>query len=113
MNKFVLIGNLTKDIEITKAGEASLAEFVLAVNRSYKNREGVRESDFILVKAWRETAERLASWTKKGDKILVEGEIQTSNYEKDGKKNYVTEFMIREFELLSGKKDETVGEVNA
>ena len=110
MNKFVLIGNLTKDIEITKAGEASLAEFVLAVNRSYKNREGVRESDFILVKAWRETAERLASKTKKGDKILVEGEIQTSNYEKDGKKNYVTEFMIREFELLSGKKDETAGE---
>ena len=110
MNKFEFIGNLTKDIEVTKAGEVPLAEFTLAVNRPYKNKEGVRETDFFQLKAWRETAERLASWTKKGDKLFVEGEVRASSYEKDGKKNYITEFMIREFELLSSKKDETVGE---
>ena len=111
MNRFELIGNLTKDIELTKAGEASLAEFSLAVNRPYKNKGGERVADFIRVKAWRETAENLAKYAKKGEKLYVEGEINTSTYEKDDKKNYVTEFVVRNFELLSAKKDkEEAGE---
>lgn len=105
LNKFQFIGNLTKDIEVTKAGEASLAEFTLAVNRTYKNKDGERDTDFIYLKAWRETAENLAKYAKKGEKLYVEGEVNTSSYEKDDKKNYVTEFVVRNFELLGSKKD--------
>lgn len=108
MNRIDLLGNLTKDVELTKAGEVSLARFTLAVNRPYKNKEGKYDADFIQLKAWREQAETIAKYAKKGDKLRIEGRIETSTYEKDGAKQYSTEFIVTGFEFLSGKKEEVV-----
>ena len=104
MNRFDFIGNLTKDVELGKAGEVSLARFTLAVNRPYKNREGSYDADFIQLKAWREAGETIAKHVKKGDKLRVEGRVETSTYEKDGEKQYNTDFIVTGFEFLSSKK---------
>ncbi len=105
MNRFDLLGNLTKDVVVSKAGEASLAKFTLAVNRPYKNKDGVREADFIQVKAWRELGENIAKYAKKGDRLRVEGRIETDSYDKDGEKRYTIEFVVTDYELLGSKKD--------
>lgn len=111
MNRFDFIGNLTKDVELTKVGELSLAKFTLAVNRSYKNKDNVRETDFFQLQAWRELGENIAKYTKKGERLRVEGRVKTSSYEKDGEKRYTIEFEVTEFELLGSKKDkEEAGE---
>lgn len=106
MNRFDLLGRLTKDVELSKAGEVSVARFTVAVNRPYKNKAGERETDFIQVKAWRELAENLSKFVKKGDLVRIEGRVETSNYEKDGEKKYVTEFVATDAEFLSSKKDD-------
>lgn len=102
MNAINLIGRLTKDIELkyTQAGKA-VGTFTLAVNRSFKNAQGERETDFILCQVWDKSAENLANFTKKGSQIGIEGRIQTRNYEnKEGQRVYVTEIVVNQFHLL-------------
>ena len=106
MNRFEEIGNAVSDIELTKAGEAPLVRFTLAVKRQYKNKEGNYDTDFIQFKAWDKTAELLSKYVKKGDKVFVAGEIQTSTSEKDGDKRYFTDLVVNEVEFLSSKKAE-------
>lgn len=106
MNRFDLLGNVTKDIETSKAGDATVARFQLAINRPFKNKEGNYDTDFVWVKAWNKDAENIAKFVKKGDKLRVEGRIQTSTTEKDGEKQYFTDLVVTSYELL-GKKPET------
>ena len=105
INDVVLIGRLTKDIEVksTQSG-ISVAQFILAVDRSFKNQNGEREADFINCVIWRKGAENLASYTKKGSLIGIQGRLQTRSYDdKDGKRVFVTEVIIDHFSLLSSK----------
>ncbi|NFJ83985.1 single-stranded DNA-binding protein [Clostridium botulinum] len=101
MNKWVGIGNLTKDIDLkfTEGGTA-VANFTIAIRRNFKN-NGQYESDFINCVAFNKTAEILGKYTHKGSKIGIAGRIQTRNYEnKEGQKIYITEIVVDEVEFL-------------
>lgn len=105
MNKIILIGNLTKDPELTQTSNGiSVCKFTLAVSRKYQNADGEKETDFINCVAWRNLADTIEKFVKKGSKIGVIGSMQTRSYEaQDGTKRYVTEVVADEIEFLSTK----------
>ena len=106
MNRTVLVGRLTKDIELkyTQNGKA-VANFTIAVNRPFKNAQGETDADFIMCQSWGKQAENLANYMGKGSQIGVDGRIQTRNYEgQDGKRVYVTEVVADNVQFLEPKK---------
>lgn len=105
INNVVLVGRMTRDAELryTPSNQA-VATFSLAVNRNFKNQQGEREADFINVVIWRQQAENLANWAKKGALIGITGRIQTRNYEnQQGQRVYVTEVVADNFQLLESR----------
>ncbi|CYU87813.1 single-stranded DNA-binding protein [Streptococcus suis] len=109
INNVVLVGRLTRDVELryTPSNQA-VATFTLAVNRNFKNQStGEREADFINCVLWRQQAENLANWTKKGHLVGITGRIQTRSYEnQQGQRVYVTEVVAESFQVLE-KRDNT------
>lgn len=113
MNKVLLIGNLTKDPELTTTSTGvSVARFSIAVQRRYANEDGTRDADFLNCVAWRTIGENLFKYCKKGDKIAIWGSIQTRSYETNGVKKYATEVVADEIEFLNTKRTETNGTNN-
>ena len=102
MNKVIISGNLCNDPEaFTTQGGVSRSNFRVAVQRRFANSQGQRESDFLTVVAWRNTADFCNKYLKKGDKVIVEGSIQTRSYDaQDGSKRYVTEIMADNIESV-------------
>ena len=109
MNKVYLIGNLTRDPEIsTTTSGISVCRMSIAVSRRFANAEGSRDTDFFHVTAWRGTADNCAKFLTQGTKIAVSGSIQTRNYEKaDGTKGFSVDIVADEVEFLSSKNDGT------
>ena len=108
MNQTCLIGRLTKDVELkyTPANQA-VATFTLAVNRTFKNANGERESDFINCVIWRKSAENFANFAKKGALIGITGRIQTRNYEnQQGQRVYITEVIAENFQMLESRNQQ-------
>ena len=105
INNVVLVGRTTRDAELRYTPQnQAVATFTLAVNRNFKNQSGEREADFINVVIWRQQAENLANWAKKGALIGVTGRIQTRNYEnQQGQRVYVTEVVADNFQLLESR----------
>lgn len=97
MNKVILIGRLTKDVDMrTTQSQISNANFSIAVDRRFKDNNENKQTDFINCVAWRQTADFIGKYFKKGNKIGVVGQIQSRSYEKEGKKVYVTEVLVEE-----------------
>ena len=107
MNKVILVGNLTKDVEYqTTASGVSVCRFTVAVNRKFKNESGEYDSDFINCVAWRNTADFISKYAHKGNKVGVSGSIQTRSYDaQDGTKKYVTEVIADDVELYTPKSE--------
>ena len=105
LNNVSLVGRLTKDAELRYTpSNVAVATFTLAVNRTFKNENGDREADFINCVMWRQQAENLANWAKKGALIGVTGRIQTRSYDnQQGQRVYVTEVVAEQFQLLESK----------
>ena len=105
MNKVILIGNLTKDPELTQTTNGiSVCRFSLAVQRKFTNSEGERETDFFNIVAWRNLADNCHKYLKKGSKAAVIGSIQNRSYgAQDGTKRYVTEIVPEEVEFVGSK----------
>lgn len=105
MNKVILIGNLTKDPELTTTTSGiSVCRFTVAVSRRYANSEGERETDFLNVVVWRNLAENCHKFLRKGSKVAVVGNIQTRSYDaQDGTKRYVTEIVAEEVEFVGAR----------
>ena len=105
MNRVILIGNLTKDPELsTTTSGISLCKFSIAVQRRFSNAEGTREADFFNIIVWRGQAENCHKYLHKGNKAGVVGSLQTRTYDdKDGIKRYITEIVADEVEFLSAK----------
>ncbi len=103
MNKVVLIGRLTKDPELrTTPSGVSAVNFSIAVNRNFRNKDGVIETDFFNVTAWRKQAENISKYCTKGTQVCVEGRLQNRSYEaQDGTKRYVTDVISDNVEFLS------------
>ncbi len=105
MNKAIIIGNLTKDPELTQTTNGiSVCRFSVAVQRKFTNSEGERETDFLNVVAWRNLADNCHKYLKKGSKAAVVGSIQTRSYDaQDGSKRYVTEIVAEEVEFVGSR----------
>lgn len=112
LNSVVLVGRLTKDAELRYTpNNQAVATFSLAVNRPFKNQNGDREADFINCVIWRQQAENLANWAKKGALIGITGRIQTRNYEnQQGQRVYITEVVADNFQLLEFNKQNNQGQ---
>lgn len=105
INNVVLVGRLTRDPELKYTGNnIAVASFSLAVNRNFKDANGEREADFINCVIWRQQAENLANWAKKGVLIGITGRIQTRSYEnQQGQRVYVTEVVAENFQMLESR----------
>ena len=112
INNVVLVGRMTKDAELRYTpSNVAVATFTLAVNRTFKSQSGEREADFINCVIWRQPAENLANWAKKGALVGITGRIQTRNYEnQQGQRVYVTEVIADNFQMLESR---ATREVNA
>ncbi len=104
INRVVLVGRLTKDVEVRKTQTGlSVASFTIACNRRVAAGQD-RQADFINCVAWRQTADFLGQYAKKGALVSVEGRIQTRNYDgADGKRVYVTEVVSDSCQLLESR----------
>nr|DAU33147.1 MAG TPA: Single strand binding protein [Caudoviricetes sp.] len=104
INNVVLVGRLTKDVEIRKTQSGlSVASFTVACDRrlSQEQRSNNEQSaDFISCVAWRGSADFLGNYAHKGDTVGVEGRIQTRSYDRDGQKVYVTEIVANSVSIL-------------
>ncbi len=105
MNKVFLIGNLTRDPELTETPSGvAVCHFSIAVNRNYSSGDGERQTDFFNCVAWRGLGETIARYTKKGKKVSIVGTIQTRTYENNqGVKVPAIDIVAQEVEFLSPK----------
>lgn len=105
-NKVTLVGRLTADIVLKKTNTGkSVASFTLACDRRKAQGQDKAITDFISIQAWEGRAETLKQYSRKGDKLFIEGRIATSSYEDAvGKKVYVTEVVVEGFELFNFHK---------
>lgn len=109
MNKTILMGRLTKDVEVryTQNNNKAVARFTLAVNRRGKD----AGTDFISCIAWGKTAELLQKYCKKGSQVGIVGRIRTGQYDdKDGKRVYTTDVVVEELDIIWDKKEENAVE---
>lgn len=108
MNKILLIGNLTRDPELSETSSGTpYSRFSLAVNRPYANAYGEKQTDFFECTAWNATAESVAKYCKKGNKISVVGTVQIRDYEdNDGKRRRAWDIVVNEVEFLTPKKQD-------
>ena len=107
LNKWEGMGRLTKDPELrrTPSGTA-VATFSIAVDRDFKGKDGERETDFIDVVAWRQTAEFVSKHFTKGRMAVVEGRLQIRDYtNKDGQKRRVAEIVADNIYFGDSKRD--------
>ena len=108
MNKVILMGRLTRDVEMRQTPSGvSLARFSIAVNRRFAGRDGQQQADFINCVAWRQTGEFIARYFRKGSMIAVVGSLQTRTWDgQDGKRQYSTEVQVDEA-YFTGARAET------
>ncbi|MGG1595602.1 single-stranded DNA-binding protein [Terribacillus saccharophilus] len=114
LNRVVLVGRLTKDpdLKYTPNGVA-VANFTLAVNRSFSNQAGEKEADFINCVVWRRPAENLANFMGKGSLVGVDGRVQTRSFDnQEGKKVYVTEIVADSVQFLDTKGGQSANQGN-
>jgi len=108
LNKVILIGNLTKEVEVKQVGEAKLANFTLAVNRRFKSKNSNQPAaDYIPIAAWRQSADFAEKYFAKGKQVYVVGAIETYSYEQDGKKLYGFRINADEVGFADTAKHET------
>lgn len=106
-NNFSGIGRITKDIEIRTAGDKSVTDFTIAINRFAKDKDHPM-ADFIDCTAWGKNAENIEKFFHKGDRIAVSGRVQVDNYEdKDGVKRKSWKVQVADFDFIENKKDHT------
>jgi single-strand DNA-binding protein len=110
MNHVVLLGRLGRDPELkyTPSGTA-VCNLSLASDEAWKDKDGNKhkKTDWHRLTAWGRQAEVMAEYLKKGSQVLVTGKIETREYGKDGKKNYITEIKVSSFEFVGGKADKS------
>ena len=103
MNKVFLIGNLTRDPELTEtSGGIKICRFSIAVNRNYSGADGERKTDFFNVVAWRNLGETVSRYARKGNKVCVSGSVELRNYEdSQGIKRTGIDIVAQDVEFLT------------
>lgn len=105
MNRVFLIGRLTAKPELRYTpSNIATTRFSVAVNRTFSNAQGERETDFINVVVWRKQAENVCNYLNKGSQVAIEGRLQTNNYtDKDGIKRYSMDVVADNVQFLESK----------
>ena len=108
MNKVFLIGNLTRDPEVTNTNTGiPVCRMSIAVGRNFRNTEGEREVDYFNIVVWRTLGENCGKYLRKGSKVAVCGNIQNRSFEgQDGTKRYFTEIVAEDIEFLTPKNSD-------
>lgn len=109
LNKCVLMGRLTKDIEIkTTTGGTTIGRTTLAIDRRFQRQGEERKADFINILCFGKTAEFAQKYFGKGNMMCVVGSIQTRSWDgQDGKKNYATEVIADEVNFCGEKRTDS------
>lgn len=105
MNQVILIGRAGKDAELRyTAGGTAVASFSLATTKKFRDKNGElkEKTAWHNIVCWGKTAETAAEFVCKGKQVAIRGEIDYSDYEKDGQKHYKTEIVVEDLELLGG-----------
>lgn len=112
MNKVFLIGNLTRDLELTETQSGvKVCRFGLAVSRKFENSDGEKVTDFFNCVAWRGIAETAARYLRKGNKAAVSGSIEFRDYEdRDGIKRKATDIVVNDIEFLTPRQSDDYGD---
>lgn len=106
-NLVYLIGRLVNDPELKKSENSKDYTIItVAVQRAFKNPNGIYESDFIRCKLWNGIAQSVSEYCKKGDLVGVKGRIQIRSYEESDETKYITEIIVDKVSFLSSKKQE-------
>ena len=107
VNRVFLMGNLTRDVELKRAGDTPLAVFGIAVNRKFKTRDGAKKEDvtFVDCEAWGRTAEVMAEHLRKGSPVFVEGRLKLSTWEQDGQKRSKLTVTVETFQFVGSKSE--------
>ena len=106
MNNVMLVGRLTGDLEIVDYGnEMKRSVVTLAVPRTYKNQDGIYETDFLRCVLWNGIAKKAHDYCKKGDMVCIKGRIQVRNYENENKeKRHLTEIIAESIAFVSSTR---------
>lgn len=109
-NKVILMGNLTRDVELRAAGSSSVANIGLAVNRRWKSADGDQreETTFVDCEAWGKTAEVMSQYLAKGRAVLIEGRLKLDQWEdkESGQKRSKLKVAVESFQFVGGREDE-------
>ena len=109
LNHITLMGRLTRDPELRRAGETPVCSFTLACDRDFKN-NGQTETDFIDIVAWRNTATFVNQYFTKGRMAVVSGRLQIREWnDKDGNKRRSAEVVADNVYFGDSKKNDTAG----
>ena len=103
-NKVVLVGNLTRDVELRNAGNSVVTDLGMAVNdRVKRDGEWVDEATFVDVTLWGRTAEVAGEYLTKGSPVLIEGRLKFEQWEQDGQKRSKLKVVGDKMQMLGGK----------
>ena len=107
VNSVMLVGRLASDLDVTKLENGKeVTNVSLAVPRSYKNADGIYETDFFDCTLWEGLAKNAAEYCKKGDTVGIRGRLQTDSWEKDGAKRIKVNIIVEKLTFLSARKIE-------
>lgn len=112
-NKVILMGNLTRDVEMrTTTGGQNVANFSLAVTRSWKGQDGQMQdqTSFINCVAWGKPGEIIAQYVQKGAPLLVSGRLDQRSYQdKEGNNRQAVEVVVEDFNFVGGGRGDDAG----
>lgn len=106
LNKVMLMGNLTRDIELRHtSGNQAVANIGLAVNRRWRSPEGEQreETTFVDCEAWGKTAETMSKYLTKGRPVYIEGRLKLDQWEKEGQKHSKLKVVVEGFQFIDSK----------
>jgi len=105
VNRVELVGRITAKPELRyTSSNLPFSRFSVAINRTFNNAQGERETDFINIVVWRKQAENVCNFLDKGSLVSIEGRLQTNNYtDKDGNKRYTMEVVADSVQFLESK----------
>ena len=106
VNMVMLVGRLTKDPEMVETENGTkVSRVTLAINRMFKNSDGVYKTDYVDCVLWNNFAKNVSTYCSKGDLIGVRGRLQVDIYEKEGIKKKVTDVIAESITFLSSSKN--------
>ena len=109
MNKVILLGRLTKDVELryTQTSNMAVASFSIAVNQKYVKEGEERRTDFFNIVAWNKLAENASKYLKKGSQVVIVGRLQNRSWQDEqDNKHTITEVIVEEMEFIDTKKEQ-------